>query len=342
MEITSPYFLPIAVQEDTQPGSARREAARLAALEGMPEADVGRVSIVVTEAAKNLIKHGHGGEVLLRGCSQDGSCTLDMLALDKGKGMADVAACLRDGYSTAGTPGTGLGAMQRLSDFLEIYSSPNVGTVVHCRIEAGKKLSARPSSRMESGIVVVPITGETKCGDSWAEYLTQTHSVYMVVDGLGHGIGAAEAADEAVASFHRLESVNPLDILDEAHHALRKTRGAAMSVASIDHNLGKVRFAGVGNVAGMVITPSKMHSMVSHNGIVGHSAARIQDFTYDWPEGATLAIYSDGIGSHWNLAKYPGLQAKSPLLAAAVVYRDHSRRRDDATVLIARERAARS
>ena len=114
----------------------------------------------------------------------------------------------------------------------------------------------------------------------------------MVVDGLGHGIGAAEAADEAVASFHRLESVNPLDILDEAHHALRKTRGAAMSVASIDHNLGKVRFAGVGNVAAMVITPSKVHSMVSHNGIVGHSAARIQDFTYDWPQGATLAISS--------------------------------------------------
>lgn len=340
--MTSPYFLPIAVQEETQPGSARREGARLAALEGMPEADVGRVSIVVTEAAKNLIKHGQGGEILLRGCTQGGSSSLDMLALDKGKGMADVTACLRDGYSTAGTSGTGLGAMQRLSDFLEIYSLPNAGTVVHCRIETGNRPSTHSVSRMEMGVVVVPVSGETKCGDSWAQYLTQTHSVYMVVDGLGHGVGAAEAADEAVAAFHRLESVNPLDILDEAHHALRKTRGAAMSVASIDHNLGKVRFAGVGNVAAAVITPSKMHSMVSHNGIIGHSAARIQDFTYDWAPGATLAMYSDGIGSHWNLAKYPGLQSKSPLVSAAVIYRDHSRRRDDATVLIARERAARN
>ena len=159
---------------------------------------------------------------------------------------------------------------------------------------------------------------------------------------LGHGAGAAEAADEAVAAFHRLESVNPLDILDEAHHALRKTRGAAMSVASIDHNLRKVRFAGVGNVAAAVITPCKMHSMVSHNGIVGHSAARIQDFTYDWPPGATLAMYSDGIASHWNLAKYPGCAIEISVDVGGGDLSGHSRRRDDATVLIARERAARN
>jgi anti-sigma regulatory factor (Ser/Thr protein kinase) len=342
MEINSPHFVPIAVHEETQPGSARREAARLAALEGMTEADVGRVSIVVTEAAKNLIKHGHGGEVLLRSRNSEGICTLDVLALDKGKGMTDVAACLRDGYSTAGTSGTGLGAIQRLSDFLEIYSTPNAGTVVHCRIDAGTRSGGSFSSLMESGVVVVPVGNETRCGDSWAEHLTATHSVYMVVDGLGHGPGAAEAADEAVAAFHRLESVNPLDILDEAHHALRKTRGAAMSVASIDHNQRMVRFAGVGNVSASVITPTKTHNMVSHNGIVGHSVSRIQDFTYDWPEGATLAMFSDGIASHWSLAKYPGVQSRSPLVSAAIIYRDSSRRRDDATVLIAREKASRN
>lgn len=341
MEISYPYFVPVAVQEETQPGSARREAARIAALEGMAEADVGRVSIVVTEAAKNLVKHGQGGEMLLRGWKTEGACAIDVLALDKGKGMMDISECLRDGYSTAGTPGTGLGAMQRLSDFLEVYSMPNAGTVVHCRISSGGR-NAEPVSRMESGAVVVPVGGETRCGDGWAEYLTDAHSVYMVVDGLGHGPGAAEAADEAVAAFHRLSSLNPLDILDEAHHSLRKTRGAAVSVASIDHNARKVRFAGVGNVSGTILNGGKTQNMVSHNGIVGHSVSRMQDFVYDWPEGAVLALFSDGIASHWNLAKYPGVQSRSPLLSAAVIYRDSSRRRDDATVLIARERAARN
>jgi hypothetical protein len=164
----------------------------------------------------------------------------------------------------------------------------------------------------------------------------------MVVDGLGHGRGAAEAAEEAVQEFHRMHSVNPLDILDEVHHSLRKTRGAAASVASIDLNQRKVRFSGVGNVAAAIMTSAKLHNMVSHNGILGHAAGRIQDFTYDWPTGATLAMFSDGISSHWNLSKYPGLQSRSPLVAAAVIYRDFSRRRDDATVLIARERAAKA
>jgi anti-sigma regulatory factor (Ser/Thr protein kinase) len=342
MEMSAPYFMPIAVDEETQPGFARREAARIAALEGLQEADVGRVSIVVTEAAKNLVKHGNGGEVLLRGWSQNGASAVDVLALDKGKGMSDVGACMRDGFSTAGTPGTGLGAMQRMSDLLDIYSVPGAGTVVHCRIGAENRLPADATERMDSGVVIVPIAGETRCGDGWAERHTDSHSVYMVVDGLGHGSGAADAADEAIAAFQRVETANPLDVLDEAHHALRKTRGAALSVASIDHNRRKVRFAGIGNVAGAIISPAKWQNMVSHNGIVGHSQARMQDFTYDWPADAMLAMYSDGITSHWNLSKYPGLQLRSPLLQAAVVYRDFSRRRDDATVLIARERAARN
>jgi anti-sigma regulatory factor (Ser/Thr protein kinase) len=111
MEMSSPHFVPILVQEESQPGAARREAARIASLEGMAEIDVGRVSVVVTEAAKNVVKHGKGGEVLIRGARDNGNAVVEMLALDKGQGMNDVVGCMRDGYSTAGTPGTGMGAM---------------------------------------------------------------------------------------------------------------------------------------------------------------------------------------------------------------------------------------
>jgi anti-sigma regulatory factor (Ser/Thr protein kinase) len=336
--MTSPYFIPVLVQEESQPGAARREAARIATLEGMSETDVGRVSVVVTEAANNVVKHGKGGEVLIRGSKENDKPVVEILALDKGKGMNDVVACMRDGYSTAGTPGTGLGAMQRMSDQIEIYSSPGTGTVVYCRVGG----LGKPASRLDSGVVVVPVAGELRCGDSWAQYHTDTHSAYLVVDGLGHGPGAAEAADEAVAAFHRISTVNPVDALDEIHHSLRKTRGAAASIASIDHNARKVKFAGVGNVAAAVISTTKAHAMVSHNGILGHAVSRMQDFTYDWPPDGVLTMYSDGIASHWSLTKYPGLANCPPLLSSAVVYRDFSRRRDDATVLIARHRVARN
>ncbi len=338
MEVIYPYFVRVAVQEPTQAGSARREAARIATFERVSENDIGRVSVVVTEAANNVVKHGGGGEILLRALC-DGRLGMEVLALDKGQGMHDVLQCMRDGYSTSGTPGTGLGAMQRMSDVFEVFSVPGCGTVVHCEIRSGKDTGATSSERMESGVVIVPVAGEVRCGDGWAEHHTETHSVYMVVDGLGHGPGAAEAAEEAVKAFRRIGSVNPLDILDEAHHSLRQTRGAALSVASIDHNTRKVRFAGIGNVSGSILSAATMHNMVSHNGIVGHAAGRIQDFTYDWPLGATLVLFSDGIASHWSLGKYPGMQSRTPLVMAAALYRDHNRRRDDATVLIARERA---
>jgi anti-sigma regulatory factor (Ser/Thr protein kinase) len=338
MEIIAPFFVHVAVQEETQPGSARREAARLAALEGMPENDVGRVSVVVTEAAKNVVKHGLGGEMLLRGTKEDGSCAIDVLALDKGKGIYDLDACMRDGYSTSGTPGTGMGAMQRMSDVFDVYSVPGSGTVIHCRITSGHHTGERRNAYMETGVVMVPVTGETCCGDGWAERHTETHSVYMVVDGLGHGAGAAEAAEEAIRAFHRVQTVSPLDIVEEAHFALRKTRGAALSVASIERYENKVRYAGVGNVSAAILSAEKSQSMVSHNGIVGHTKGRLQDFTYAWVRGATLVMQSDGIATQSSALKYPGLLAHSPLIAAAVIYRDHSRRRDDATVLIARER----
>ena len=334
----APFFVHVPVQEDTQPGSARREAARIAALEGMPENDVGRVSVVVTEAAKNVVKHGRGGELLLRGNKDNVGPSIDVIALDKGKGIYDLDACMRDGYSTTGTPGTGMGAMQRMSDFFDVYSVPGSGTVVHCRITSGRHARESCNGFMETGVVMVPVAGETRCGDGWTERHTETHSIYMVVDGLGHGAGAADAAEEAIVAFHRVGSLSPLDILDEAHFALRKTRGAAVSVASIDRLANKVRFAGVGNVSAAILTVSKSQSMVCHNGIVGHTVGRLQDFSYDWPQGATLTMHSDGIATQSSMLKYPGLIGRSPLLAAAVIYRDHSRRRDDATVLIARQR----
>ena len=78
--------------------------------------------------------------------------------------------------------------------------------------------------------------------------------------------------------------------------------------------------------------------MVSHNGTAGHSAGRIQEFTYPVPPQATIVMFSDGLGSHWDLAAYPGLAQRSPALIAGVLYRDFSRRRDDVTVVVARER----
>src|SRR5690349_19022077 len=121
MEISVTYRVP--VQEQSQVGEARRTAASLTAKLGLNETEAGKVAIIVTELATNLLKHGKGGELVLNvpGAEPAG---LEILALDKGTGIANLRECMRDGHSTAGTPGGGLGAVERLSSALDIYTAP--------------------------------------------------------------------------------------------------------------------------------------------------------------------------------------------------------------------------
>lgn len=126
-------------------------------------------------------------------------------------------------------------------------------------------------------------------------------------------------------------------MIETTHAALRHTRGAVMGVAEIDCVRRLVRFSGVGNIGAVVISPEGSYHMVSHNGIVGDSVRRIQEFTYPWPPRALLIMHSDGLTSQWNFDRYPGLSVRHPSLIAGVLYRDFTRGRDDVTVLIARE-----
>src|SRR4051794_40492995 len=104
----------IPVRDPTDVATARRRIVGLATQMGYNETEAGRAAIVVTELAQNLLRHGGGGE-MLAGTDASDQVALEVLALDKGPGMADVAACMRDGFSTGGTPGNGLGAVQRLA-----------------------------------------------------------------------------------------------------------------------------------------------------------------------------------------------------------------------------------
>ena len=62
----------------------------------------------------------------------------------------------------------------------------------------------------------------------------------------------------------------------------------------------------------------------------------MQEFVYPWPVGALLVAHSDGLTTRWNLAQYPGLFRQDPALVAGLLYRDHARRRDDASVVVCR------
>jgi anti-sigma regulatory factor (Ser/Thr protein kinase) len=328
-------IIPIGAGDASQAGNARRQALAAAAQMDFDPVRQGQLGIIVTEAANNIATHAGQGEIVLTAWNWEGVAGIDVLALDKGKGILSVSAALQDGFSTAGTPGNGLGAMSRLADTFQIYSAADAGTAVFARVLRAAQEEGQPEA-WPMGAIRLSIAGETACGDGWSMSRSPGRSVYIMADGLGHGPMAAEAADEAIRVFHRHASSSPERILAEVHDALAKTRGAAVAVAEILHSRKLVNYAGAGNIVGAICHSGKTRSMVSMNGTVGHTIGRIQALPYPWEENSVLILHSDGLGTRWNVEQYPGLASRHPVLLAGVLFRDFSRRRDDATILVSR------
>ena len=310
------------IDDATKVGEARRAAQTLASFEFSAEV-AGKVAIVATELANNLLRHAGGGELLLQTLGNGEKAVIELLSIDRGPGMHDVTLCMRDGYSTAGTPGTGLGAMRRLADLFDIYSQPGEGTVVLARFGADAH---------RFGVVSVPLEGEIDCGDGWHVESGSEGTAVLVVDGLGHGTFAAEAARVAIETFAAMAFSAPHDIMTRAHAAMSKTRGGAGACALICE--GRVSYAGIGNITGYLISPGQSQGLVSHNGTLGMGTRRVQQFEYTHAQGAVLVMHSDGISARWDLKSRADLLVRHPAVIAGVIYRDHRRGRDDATVIV--------
>ena len=331
--------LAVAIEDPSHVGEARRSANAVAAAIGLSETEAGKLAILVTEAATNIVKHAGRGEIMLRSLGADGLHGVELLAIDAGPGIADLDRAVKDGYSTAGTSGAGLGAISRLATAFDIFSAGS-GTVLAARIERERTLGPRRARGFELGVVRVPKRGESACGDDWGITADPAgRAVLTVADGLGHGQSAADASRRAVEVALERSGDQPAMILAHIHGALRSTRGAALAVAELSSAAGSVRYAGLGNISAAIVSARESKSLVSHNGIAGHEMRKIQEFSYDWPAESLLVMHSDGLSGRWDLARYPGLALRSPSVVAGVLYRDFSRGRDDALVVVVRDAA---
>src|SRR6201985_546843 len=160
-------MIALAVNDQSQVSETRRRASEMAERQGFGDADAGRVALVATELATNILKHGQGGEVLVGAYGEGKDGGIELIALDKGPGISHVAASLADGYSTAGTAGKGLGAVVRSSHFVDIASWPGNGTAVLARLKPGQPPEGA-SDTSNVGAVSVPKPGQDVCGDSWS------------------------------------------------------------------------------------------------------------------------------------------------------------------------------
>lgn len=332
--ITGTFHAAFPMEDASRVGEARRHAAQLAEQCGFDDVDAGRLALVVTELATNLVRHARAGRLWLS--ARPARREVEVIAVDEGPGIRDIERSLGDGFSTAGTPGTGLGAVRRLAQHFDLHSSVPEGTVVLARVRpAGLP---EPQGAACVGAVSLAAPKEHVCGDGWAFAMEGDRTALIVADGLGHGPDAAEAAEVALGAFAEQPMAAPRDLLQHVHQSLRRTRGAAVMVVQADAGQDLIRSSGAGNVVGRLLSGAVDRSILTQHGTAGVTIRTPEESTTPWPPHAMLVACSDGIETRWKSETLVPLLARDPALAAAVLVRDHCRGRDDATVAVLRRK----
>jgi serine phosphatase RsbU (regulator of sigma subunit) len=204
---------------------------------------------------------------------------------------------------------------------------------------------------LDWAIAARPIPGESVSGDQCVVQVNETEMLLAVVDGLGHGPEAAAAARLAVEvlSENSAEPVEALLLL--CHEHLANTRGAAVTIVSINPATASMSWLGVGNVeAALFRAAHTSHSCSSTRsplvdmallvgGIVGHQLPRLHPRDVDLEHGDLLVMATDGIAR--SFTEDVSALGAAPTLLADAILEDLARPTDDALVLVARYEADR-
>ncbi len=321
----------LRVEDPSAIAACRSAGVALAARLRFPASRLDEIALAVTEAASNLHKHARQGSLLVRIGRDTDEPGIELITVDTGPGLRDAGAALRDGHSTAGTLGIGLGAIRRLADFYDLYSVPGHGTVLVARFwPARRQVTVRYAG------LTRPMTGQAECGDNFGAATTGTTAASTVTgvlcDGLGHGPLAAAAAAAAIAAVLEDTTPEPAVLLERAHSRMGRTRGGAIGIVQVTGTT--VLFGGLGNITATILADGSRKGMLSVPGIAGHQARAIRQFDYVAGPGAAVVLHSDGLSSRWEVGALPGLASRDPLVIAAALLAEAGTRRDDASILV--------
>ncbi|WP_307821826.1 SpoIIE family protein phosphatase [Streptomyces coffeae] len=299
---------------------------------GLPGALPDQAAVIASELASNLDKHASDGTLYIQPTPLGAG--VEILAADRGPGMPELERCLTDGYTTAGTLGVGLGAVSRMATHFTIRTGTDAGggTWACARLTPP---GDRETALQDVGSVCLAVEGEEDCGDARAVVQTGETRTAAVLDGLGHGSRAAEAAQVALRSF-LADPGRPLpDLLTAMNRALRRTRGAAVGLLRLRPE--SADYCGIGNVRALTLSHTGVHHrLTGQPGVVGWSMPTPRTHGFPVPPGATVVLYSDGIDCRWAREPSPSLLRLPPSLLSAALAHGHRRLRDDATVLASR------
>ena len=193
------------------------------------------------------------------------------------------------------------------------------------------------NAALEWDAAATPIPGEMALGDRAVVAFAKERALAAAVDGLGHGVEAAAAAQAAASVLERSAGQDPAAVVLECHRALRDTRGAALSLASIDLRKHTITWLGVGNVEARLLHAARpipvTESLLLHSGVVGHDLPRLSEQTTRIARGDVLIFATDGIRR--DFADVLVASGSCQDIAERILLQ-HARGSDDALTLVVR------
>jgi anti-sigma regulatory factor (Ser/Thr protein kinase) len=328
-------------------GEARRQVVRLAHSIGFGKEVISKIELVVTEMATNLAQHrtisptlrfgatrilgdtpGEGGEPEARG--------LLIISEDRGPGIPNPEQALQDRYSTMGTIGGGLGAIQRHSEEFSIASQilrpgqAHPGTMVISRYWLAPP---SPRGKLDCEILTRPKPGEKENGDGASFSQAGDQYRLALIDGLGHGAEAFSSTEEIRKVLQANPSLSLSGLMEKAHRAMHGGRGAVVGILRLNPKEQQALYAGVGNIDCRIYGKSPARP-VSMNGSIGVVLPRCREESFLFGPDDFFVMTSDGISSRWEPGIYPQFQRHPLVMKGALLFRDYSRLTDDATVAV--------
>jgi anti-sigma regulatory factor (Ser/Thr protein kinase)/serine/threonine protein phosphatase PrpC len=313
--------------------SEARERVRVVGrAQGLPETEVERMAIVVSELARNQLAHAHGGAVAVLPVARGGVPGVEVIAADRGAGIADPTAALSGQGNAVGSMGAGLASVVRQADEVDFDVRWGEGTCVRAR-----KYAVPPPYRSEVGLIGRAYPGERISGDHALWIWSEEALVVGVADGLGHGPEAREAADRAMERMRERPLLAPEHILDHCDVGLKGTRGAAMGIVRLERRSGALSQVCMGNIATLVCRPGRVEIMGCSPGVLGIPRQQVRAIRSEsWLRpGELLVMHTDGLSSRTTMEDAVLLR-HHPLVVAHELVRRFAKNHDDALVLVAR------
>lgn len=331
-------FISYRIEERSFVSYLKREIHSEIARSTFSEGRAGEIDIIVSEICSNLIKHAGSGEILYRIQPAKDETTFEILSIDQGPGIADVARMMRDGVSTASTLGHGLGAIERLSNIFNIYSIPDWGTIVYSKVTTLKQtLFKKDIFQLDVRGLCICKPRETLCGDGYQVKQTPEDIRVFFGDGLGHGPHANDAVRTAADFFFESDESNPVEMIRQMHEKVRKTRGLVGTIAILNRKQAEWNICGVGNILTRIYQGVSYKNYMSYNGAIGlNIPTSLNHSVIPAERNQLLVMASDGIKTRWDISKFQSILKYDNMILAGAIYKEFNRGTDDSSVLTAK------